>query len=106
LRFFPFEEGASYQLVLHQAQVNNLRYMQRILIISDAVVPSGFAQVIRSIFQPLHKDFELHQLATRYHEGPHDYPWRLYPAGKGKSVYGYDQISSLIKTIEPDGEKP
>jgi D-inositol-3-phosphate glycosyltransferase len=76
--------------------------MGKILIIGDAVAPTGFARVIRSIFEPLHKDFELHQLATRYDGGPHDYPWQLYPAGKGQSVYGYDQILPLIRTIEPD----
>ena len=40
----------------------------KILIIGDAVAPTGFARVIRSIFELLHKDYELHQLATRYHK--------------------------------------
>ncbi len=75
--------------------------MQKILIIGDAVAPTGFARVIRSIFEPLHKDFELHQLATRYDGRPHDYPWQLYPASKGESVYGYDQILPLIERIQP-----
>jgi len=51
--------------------------MSRILIIGDAVAPTGFARVIRSIFQPLQNDFELHQLATRYDGQPHNYPWQL-----------------------------
>ena len=76
--------------------------MPRILIIGDAVAPTGFARVIRSIFEPLHRDYELHQLATRYDGGPHDYPWKLYPARKGQSVYGYDQILPLITEIAPD----
>ncbi|MDX6383448.1 MAG: D-inositol-3-phosphate glycosyltransferase [Blastocatellia bacterium] len=76
--------------------------MQKILIIGDAVVPSGFARVIRSIFEPLQNEFELHQLATRHAGGAHDYAWELYPAAKGQSVYGYDQILPLIKKIEPD----
>jgi D-inositol-3-phosphate glycosyltransferase len=75
--------------------------MSKILIIGDAVAPTGFARVIRSIFEPLRSDFELHLLATRYDDGPHDYPWRLYPAGKGASVYGYDQIPTLIDEIQP-----
>jgi D-inositol-3-phosphate glycosyltransferase len=75
--------------------------MTRILIIGDAVAPTGFARVIRSIFEPLHKDFELHQLATRYDGRPHDYSWKLYPAAKGKSVYGYDQIVPLIEAVKP-----
>jgi glycosyltransferase involved in cell wall biosynthesis len=73
----------------------------KILIIGDAVAPTGFARVIRSIFQPLHNDFELHQLATRYDGRPHDYPWKLYSAGKLKSVYGYDQVVPLIEEIKP-----
>ncbi len=75
--------------------------MHRILIIGDAVAPTGFARVIRSIFAPLQNDFELHQLATRYDGRPHDYSWRLYPAAKGKSVYGYDQIVPLVDEIKP-----
>ena len=75
--------------------------MARILIIGDAVAPTGFARVIRSIFEPLHNDFELHQLATRYDGRPHNYPWKLYQAAKGKSVYGYDQIIPLVEEIRP-----
>ena len=73
----------------------------KILIIGDAVAPTGFARVIRSIFQPLHNEFELHQLATRYDGRPHGYPWKLYPAAKLKSVYGYDQVVPLIEEIKP-----
>jgi glycosyltransferase involved in cell wall biosynthesis len=73
----------------------------KILIIGDAVVPSGFARVIRSIFEPLHNDYELHQLATRYDGRPHDYPWPLSAAGEDKSRYGYDQIVPLIERIQP-----
>lgn len=76
--------------------------MNRILIIGDGGVPTGFARVIRSIFEPLKDDFELHQLATRYDGRPHDYPWQLYRADTGKSVYGYDQIVPLIDQIKPD----
>lgn len=73
----------------------------KILIIGDAVAPTGFARVIRSILEPLHGDYELHQLATRYDGSAHDYPWKLYSAAKGKSRYGYDQIVPLIEQIQP-----
>jgi hypothetical protein len=75
--------------------------LHRILIIGDAVAPTGFARVIRSIFTPLQDDFELHQLATRFDGRPHDYGWTLYPAAKGQSPYGYDHIVSLIDQIKP-----
>lgn len=73
----------------------------KILIIGDAVAPTGFARVIRSIFEPLCQDYEIHQLATRYDGGANDYLWKLYAANKGKSVYGYDLLLSLIEEIKP-----
>jgi len=73
----------------------------RILIIGDAVAPTGFARVIRSIFEPLRASYELHQLATRCDHPPPDFPWALYPAGHGQSVYGYDRILPLIEKIRP-----
>jgi glycosyltransferase involved in cell wall biosynthesis len=73
----------------------------KILIIGDAVAPSGFARVIRGIFEPLQNDYELHQLATRFHGGAHDYPWPLYPASKGASGYGFDQLAPLVDELRP-----
>ena len=73
----------------------------KILIIGDAVAPTGFARVIRSIFEPLCEYYEIHQLATRYDGGGHNYLWKLYAANKGKSVYGYDLLLPLIEEIKP-----
>jgi glycosyltransferase involved in cell wall biosynthesis len=73
----------------------------KILIIGDAVARTGFARVIRSIFEPLQNEYELHQLATRYSGGPHDYAWKLYPAGTGDDRYGYNRIAPLIDEIKP-----
>ncbi len=81
--------------------LNSTPTQPRILIIGEAVAPTGFARVIRSIFEPLHTEYELHQLATRYDGGAHDWPWKLYPAATGKSVYGYDQLASLVARIQP-----
>jgi D-inositol-3-phosphate glycosyltransferase len=73
----------------------------KILIIGDAVAPTGFARVIRSIFEPLHREYELHQLATRFEGGAHDYPWKLYPAGEFGDRYGFNRIAPLLHQIEP-----
>lgn len=73
----------------------------KILIIGDAVAPTGFARVIRSIFEPLQRDFELHQLATRFDGGAHDYPWTLYSAGERGDGYGYNRIPELMQQIQP-----
>ena len=73
----------------------------RILIIGEAVAPTGFARVIRSVFSRLTDHYELHQLATRYDGGAHDWPWTLHAASKGQSVYGYDQVAPLVDSLKP-----
>lgn len=73
----------------------------RILIIGEAVAPTGFARVIRSVFSQLTDHYELHQLATRYDGGEHAWPWTLHAASKGHSVYGYDQVAPLVDSLKP-----
>lgn len=73
----------------------------RILIIGEAVAPTGFARVIRSVFSRLTEHYELHQLATRYDGSAHDWPWTLHAASKGQSVYGYDQVVMLVDSLKP-----
>lgn len=72
-----------------------------ILIIGEAVVQTGFARVIHSVFSRLTDQYELHQLATRYDGGAHDWPWTLHAASKGRSVYGYDQVAPLVDSLKP-----
>ncbi len=73
----------------------------KILIIGDAVAPTGFARVIRSVFGRLTGHYELYQLATRYDGAAHDWPWTLHQAARGSSVYGYDQLATLIDELQP-----
>lgn len=73
----------------------------RILIIGEAVAPTGFARVIQSVFSRLTGHYELHQLATRYDGGAHDWPLTLHAASKGQSVYGYDQVVPLVDSLKP-----
>ncbi len=72
-----------------------------IVIIGEAVAPTGFARVIRSVFSRLIEYYELHQLATRYDGSAHDWPWTLHAASKGQSVYGYDQVATLVDSLKP-----
>lgn len=74
----------------------------RILIIGEAVAPTGFARVIRSVFSRLTDHYELHQLATRYDGSAHDWRWTLHAASNGHSVYGYDQVVPLVESLRPD----
>lgn len=72
-----------------------------LLLVGDAVAPTGYSRVLRSIFEPMAGDFEIHHLATRYQEEPHDYPWQLYPASRYGNVYGYDYLPELVERICP-----
>lgn len=72
-----------------------------ILIVGDAVYPSGFARVLRSIFEPLCEKYTLYQLGTNYHGDPHDYRWPVYPATPGGDIFGINRLKSLIDTLQP-----
>ena len=74
----------------------------RILIISEAGAPSGYARVIRSIFTPLAREFEIEQLATRYDGGAHDWPWTLHAAATAEGPYGFDRVAPLVDSFRPD----
>jgi glycosyltransferase involved in cell wall biosynthesis len=74
----------------------------RVLIIGEAVAPTGFARVIRSIFTPLAERYDLHQLATRCQADAGGYPWPLYPAVAGGDVYGYKRLPELVRELQPD----
>src|ERR1700719_2211771 len=40
-------------------------------------------------------------MATRFDGGPHNYPWKLSPAGKAGNRYGFDQIATLVDELQP-----
>lgn len=74
----------------------------RVLIVGDAVVPTGYARVLRAIFEPLRTRYELHQLATRHDGGTHDWPWRLYCAADYGDPYGMQGLPKLVDDLKPD----
>lgn len=69
------------------------------LVVGDAVAPTGFARVTRSIFERLRNKYEIHQLGIKYMGGPHDLPWTVYPA---KDIRGLSGLSMLARELEPD----
>lgn len=74
----------------------------RILIVGDAVVPTGYARVLRAIFGPLRTRYELHQLATRYDGSTHNWPWTLYRAADYGDPYGMERLPQLVDELKPD----
>lgn len=74
---------------------------EKILLAGDAVAPTGFSRVLRSIFEPLKDDYEIHHLAVNYFGDPHDYPWSLYPARNRGHVFGVNRLAPMIAEHRP-----
>ena len=74
----------------------------RILIVGDAFIPTGYSRVIRSIFEPLSNKYDILQLAVRYQNEPHDYPWRLKAANENGDPYGFDLLGQMALEFRPD----
>ena len=75
-----------------------------LLILGDAVAPTGFARVIESVFRPLARDYDLVQLGTNFSGDPHDWPWPVYPANPGGSgdTWGVGRLPEVVERIRPD----
>ncbi|HEV7669865.1 MAG TPA: glycosyltransferase [Thermoanaerobaculia bacterium] len=77
--------------------------LPRLLLIGDAVAPTGFARVIYGIFRPLAERYQIHQLGFNYDGDPHDWPWPIYPAGGADRLqWGVARIDALVREIQPD----
>jgi len=63
-------------------------------------VPTGYSRVIRAVFEHLTDLFDVHQLATRWDGGAHDYPWTLHAAASG-DPYGVAALPALLDQVRP-----
>jgi len=69
---------------------------KRILIISDIVAPTGFAQVMSNILLNLDKtNLEIFHLGINYRGDPHSYNWNIYPAMLGGDPMGFGRIPNF-----------
>jgi glycosyltransferase involved in cell wall biosynthesis len=73
-----------------------------VLVVGDAVAPTGFARVTRSIISRLNHRYLISQLGINYLGDPHDESWRIFPAGLGGDLHGVKRIAELVATIRPD----
>lgn len=78
-----------------------IRELPRVLVISDAVAHTGFAQVAHGIFDHLYTKYDVHVLGINYFGDPHNYKYKIYPASTGGDLFGSNRIPSLIKNIKP-----
>lgn len=78
-----------------------------VLVIGDAVAPTGFGRVMHGIFENLPRGkYDVHHLGINYRGDPHSYKAKIYPAmvagGQGMfDVYGISRIQELLDKVQP-----
>ena len=74
----------------------------RVLVVGDAVVPTGYARVLRSVLERLHTRYEFNHLGVNHRGDPHAHPWPIYPAGLGGDHQGVARLGPLVEQLRPD----
>jgi glycosyltransferase involved in cell wall biosynthesis len=73
----------------------------RMLVVGDAVAPTGFARVLHCIIERLKHRYEVHHLGINYSGDPHRADWPIYPAGLGGDVFGVNRLDDLLVKLQP-----
>lgn len=70
----------------------------------DAVSNTGFARVTHSILEHLKKDNEIVVIGINYDGDPHEYPYKIYPAGtiNQQDRFGFARLPDIISKENPD----
>lgn len=77
--------------------------MIKLLMISDHACATGFARVSESIAKYLSKDiYDISVLAVNYLGEPHEFPYKVYPAGSRGDIYGINRLEELCEKSKPD----
>jgi D-inositol-3-phosphate glycosyltransferase len=73
----------------------------RVLVVGDAVVPTGFARVLHSLLERLKDRWEFHHVGINYDGGPHTLGWEIYPAASEGDFYGANRLRELVRSLRP-----
>lgn len=77
----------------------------RLLVVADAVAPTGFARLSENLIRRLAHAFEIHQVGLNYVGPPRTGLWTLYSGGvddRGQYAYGADETRRWIERLRPD----
>ncbi len=72
-----------------------------VVVVGDAVAPTGFARVLHSILRRLSDRYDFHHLGINYGGQPHDFPWQIYPADGGGDLHGVKRVRQLVEKVRP-----
>lgn len=78
--------------------------MSKILWYGDACSNTGFARVTHSILEHLKKDHDVVVYGINYTGDPHEYPFKIYPAGAANpsDKFGIGRIQQIVERERPD----
>lgn len=74
----------------------------KVLVVGDAVAPTGFARVLQCVLERLRGRYEFHQMGINYWGDPHDLAWKIYPAGLHGDGRGLNRLAGLVEKLRPD----
>lgn len=74
----------------------------RLLWVSDAACPTGFATVTHNVLGWLGSRWERIVLGVNSSGDPHGYPFPIYPARVGGDFWGFARFPKLVAKHEPD----
>lgn len=76
----------------------------KLLWVGDAVAQTGFARVTHSVLDNLatSETYDINVLGVNHRGDPHDYDYKIWPAGLAGDVLGRNRLAPLIKLVKPD----
>lgn len=74
----------------------------RLLVIGQAVHPTGYARVIDSTLAHLCDDYDIHHFGINYKGPPRHGRWTIHPNEVPGDIHGIQQLPALLDRIQPD----
>ena len=74
----------------------------KVLVVGEAVQPSGYATVLNGFLPVLAGRYEVHVFALTYQGPPVGGPWQVHPNALFGDVWGMYQIERLVAEIRPE----
>jgi glycosyltransferase involved in cell wall biosynthesis len=96
-----WDTDTPWHQVRHPASESSQPSKPVLLVVGDAVAPTGFARVTSSIISRLTDRFDCHQLGINYGGDPHHHNWPIYPASLGGDPHGVKRVGELVSRLKP-----